>query len=274
MSALNDDLTGPGGPRVAQRLAGRRLLVIGAGQQTYGLPDPPKGIGGAICELASLEGAVVAVADIDADAAQVTVDRIARAGGIAHALRGDASDPDDATRLIEEAAGVLGGLDALALNTGIATGNRLAGTTPDDWDRTMAVNVRAHFLALRAALDILVPGSAVTITSSTAARAVTTSDLPAYITSKAALDGLARAAAKEYAARRIRVNVVMPGLIDTSLGRLASLIKPDRDTTPIPLGRQGTAWDVAEAHVFLLSHASAYITGITLPVDGGLVSIH
>lgn len=113
---------------MAQRLAGRRLLVVGAGQQTYGMPDPPIGIGSAICELASLEGA----------------------------------------------ADVLGGLDALALNTGIATGNRLADTTPEDWDRTMAVNVRAHFLALRAALDILMPGSAVTITSSTAASSAST----------------------------------------------------------------------------------------------------
>ena len=78
MSTQPDDLAGPGGPRVAQRLAGRRLLVVGAGQQTYGMPDPPMGIGSAICELASREGAVVAVADIDADAAQGTVARIPR----------------------------------------------------------------------------------------------------------------------------------------------------------------------------------------------------
>ena len=65
----------------------------------------------------------------------------------------------------------------------------------------------------------------------------------------------------------------MPGLIDTSLGRLASVVRPERDATPIPLGRQGTAWEIAEAAVFLLSDAASYVTGIVLPVDGGLVSI-
>jgi NAD(P)-dependent dehydrogenase (short-subunit alcohol dehydrogenase family) len=65
----------------------------------------------------------------------------------------------------------------------------------------------------------------------------------------------------------------MPGLIDTSLGRLASLVKPDRDSTPIPLGRQGTGWDIAAAAVFLLSDAADYITGQTLAVDGGLSEV-
>ncbi len=249
---------GPGSPRTPQRLAGRRLLVIGGGQQTYDLPEPPIGIGRAICELAALEGADVAVADIDAAAAQLTIDSITECGGAAHLVQGDASEPEAATRILCAAADCLGGLDALVLNTGIAAGNKLTGTTPADWDRVMAVNVRAHFLALQAALNILEPRSAITITSSTAARAVTTSDLPAYITSKAALEGLALAAAKEYAPRQIRVNIVMPGLIDTSLGQLASLIKPERNEIPIPLQRQGTAWDVAEAHIFLLSRRGVH----------------
>lgn len=70
--------------------------------------------------------------------------------------------------------------------------------------------------------------------------------------------------------RRIRVNIVMPGLIDTPLGRLATLVKPDRADTPIPLGRQGTAWEVANSVIFLLSDQAAYITGQTLVIDGGL----
>src|SRR5664279_4693022 len=91
--------------------------------------------------------------------------------------------------------------------------------------------------------------------------------------SKAGLSGLCAYVAKEAAPRRVRVNVVMPGLIDTSLGRLASLVKPDRDSTPIPLGRQGTGWDVAAAAAFLLSDAADYITGQTLAVDGGLSEV-
>lgn len=252
------------------KLSGRRVLVLGGGQQSYGLADPPIGIGRAICELAATEGARVAVADISQEAAQTTVDQICSKNGEARAFCGDAADPEDVRRIMTEAKEWLGGLNALVLNTGIAAGNGLKGTSVADWDRVMTVNVRSHFLALQAAVDLLEDGSAITLTSSTAALVVSTSSLPAYIASKAALDGLARAAAKELAPKKIRVNIVMPGLIDTSLGRLASLVKPDRDSTPIPLGRQGTAWEVADAHIFLLSEASSYITGITLPVDGGI----
>jgi NAD(P)-dependent dehydrogenase (short-subunit alcohol dehydrogenase family) len=255
-------------------LAGRRLLVVGGGQQDYGQNDPPIGIGRAISVLAAREGAAVSVADLDPAAASGTADRITVEGGTAVAVAGDAADAKQSARLVAEAAEALGGLDALVLNTGIAYGLRLAGTTADDWDRVFAVNVRAHFLVLQAAMPILDPGGAVTITSSTAARVVSTTDIPAYNTSKAALEGLCTYAAKELAARRVRVNVVMAGLIDTSLGRLASQVRPDREGTPIPLGRQGTAWDIAHATVFLLSDTASYITAVTLPVDGGLSHVH
>jgi NAD(P)-dependent dehydrogenase (short-subunit alcohol dehydrogenase family) len=254
-------------------LGGRRLLVIGGGQQRYGQSDPPIGIGRAISVLAAREGANVVVADIDLDAARATAEQITGEGGIAVAFAADASDPAHVAETVADAADTLGGLDALAINTGIAAGLTLAGTTAADWDRVFAVNVRAHFLALQAALPILEPGGSITLTSSTAARLVSTTDIPAYTASKVALDGLCAHAAKEYAAKRIRVNVVMAGLIDTSLGRLASLARPDRDLTPIPLGRQGTAWDIAHAAVFLLSNTASYITATTLTVDGGISGI-
>jgi NAD(P)-dependent dehydrogenase (short-subunit alcohol dehydrogenase family) len=255
-------------------LAGRRLLVVGGGQQDYGQNDPPIGIGRAISVLAAREGAAVAVADLDLGAASGTVDRITNEGNTAFALAGDAADATQSARIVAEAAEALGGLDALVLNTGIAYGLGLSGTAADDWDRVFAVNVRAHFLVLQAAMPLLEPGGAVTMTSSTAARVVSTTDVPAYTTSKAALEGLCAYAAKEFAMRRVRVNVVMPGLVDTSLGRLASQVRPDRDNTPVPLGRQGTAWDIAHATVFLLSDAASYITAVTLPVDGGLSHVH
>ena len=91
-----------------------------------------------------------------------------------------------------------------------------------------------------------------------------------YSASKAGLIGLARHTAIEGAKRGIRANVIAPGLIDTPIGRLASAGRPSRDRTPIPLGRQGTAWEVAAAVIFLLSGEAAYITGHTLVVDGGL----
>ncbi len=254
-------------------LRGRRLLVVGGGQQAYGQVDPPVGIGRAISLFAAREGASVAVADIDAVAARTTADRISSEGGTAYALVGDSANEPDVARLVAEAVEHLGGLDALSLNVGIAVGDHLAGTTSADWDTVMATNVRSPFLCCKHALPLLPPGSAIVLTSSTAARVVSTTEIPGYAASKAALAGLCAYVAKEAAPRRVRVNVVMPGLIDTSLGRLASLVKPDRDSTPIPLGRQGTGWDVAAAAAFLLSDAADYITGQTLAVDGGLLEV-
>jgi NAD(P)-dependent dehydrogenase (short-subunit alcohol dehydrogenase family) len=252
---------------VTPRLADRRILVVGAGTQPSDEPDAPVGNGRAIAVLAAREGARVACADRDRGAAEETAAWIEREGGAASVIVGDVTSEDDCVAMVEAAAA--DGLDGVVLNVGIGRGFGLAGTRAEDWDVTFAVNLRGHFLVAREALPRLEPGGAMVFISSVAGLKPG-SRLPAYDASKAGLVGLCRHVALEGARSGVRANVLAPGLIDTPLGRGASRGRPSRDRTPVPLGRQGTAWEVAAATVFLLSDDASYITGHVLPVDGGL----
>jgi NAD(P)-dependent dehydrogenase (short-subunit alcohol dehydrogenase family) len=249
----------------AGRLHGRRIVVVGAGTQPSDDPDAPVGNGRAISVLAAREGAAVVCLDRDKDAAAQTAAWIAREGGQATVAVADASQPGALDQID-------GDLDGLVLNVGIGRGVRLENTTPEDWDTTFAVNLRSHFLACREALPRMGEGSAIVFISSVAGLKPG-SRIPAYDASKAAIGGLCRHVALEGARRGIRANVVAPGLIDTPLGRWASRGRPSRDRSPIPLGRQGTAWEIAAAVVFLLSGDASYITGQILAVDGGLSTL-
>lgn len=254
------------------RMSGRRVLVVGAGQRPSEDPDAPVGNGCAISLLLAREGAAVACADIDAASLAATVAAIGAEGGRATAVEGDATDEEAVQRIVQQSADALGGLDGLVMNLGTGAGVGLAGTSARLWDRVFAINTRSHFLGCKHALPRLADGGAIVLISSLAGyRPIST--LPAYDASKAALEGLGRHAAVEGQARGIRVNIVAPGLIDTPIGRLAGQGRPGRTATPVPLGRQGTAWEVAYATLFLLSHEAAYITGQTLRVDGGLSTI-
>ena len=254
------------------RLIGRRIVVVGAGTRPSDDPDAPFGNGRAIAVLAAREGAAVACVDLDRAAGERTAALVEAEGARAVVIEADVSDAGACVRSVAESADGLGGIDGVVANIGIGLGGGLAGTSPQDWDSVFDVNVRSHFLIARAAMPLIGNGGSIVFIGSIAGLKPG-SRLPAYDASKAALFGLCRHVAVEGARRGVRANVVVPGLVDTPLGRQATAGRPSRGTTRIPLGRQATAWDVAYATLFLLGGESSYITAQSIVVDGGLTQI-
>jgi len=251
-----------------ERLRGRRVVVVGAGQRDIAEAAPPIGNGRAISLLCAREGAAVVCVDISAAAASDTVAAIARDGGTAWAEVADVRDADAIAPLVRRCRERLRGLDGLVLNVGISRGLPLAQLTPQAWDDEYAVNVRSHMLFAQAGLEAMADGGAIVLMSSLAAHRSAGGN-PAYESSKAAQLALARAIAVAGEPRGIRCNAVCPGLIDTPMGRDATRRRPNR-ALAVPFGRQGTGWEVAYACVFLLSNESSYVNAHALLVDGGL----
>jgi NAD(P)-dependent dehydrogenase (short-subunit alcohol dehydrogenase family) len=263
---------------VSPRLANKVAVVTGAGQ------SEGQGIGnGRATAIAFVrEGATVVLADRDEASARETAET---AGENTSVVAADVASEDDCRRVVEACLERHGRVDVLHHNVGIGTGDGWAENLDmDAWERIMRVNAGSAAMLAKAVVPAMRDqgGGAITHVSSIAAVCASTAGLAnpplSYKMSKAALNALTQSLAQNYAAVGIRVNTIMPGLIDTPMGVdvVAREYGLDRDryaelrNESVPLiGGMGSAWDVANAAVFLASEEARFITGVTLPVDGG-----
>lgn len=263
--------------------------MVGAGQQAMGrlenrvaiVTGASRGIGAAVAEAFAREGASVVVntiADETMDAlADEVVTRISAAGGAAIKVVADVTVPDQIEQMVTRAEAAFGDVDVLVANAAYARRTPWTEISIDQWERTMAVNVRGTYLCARAAYPGMVRkgrGSIITVTSVTVDLGMAGS--LDYVASKAAIIGLTRALAREIGGEGIRVNSVMPGAIRTeyeveietvSEAELAELMAA-RQSLP----QRGYADDLAGTFVYLASDDSAFVTGQVIAVDGGWIN--
>ena len=228
------------------------------------------GIGAAVARMGAARGWAVCLSyGQDAGGAEAVVRGIEAAGGQARAVQADAADLAATARLFAEAA-TLGPVRGVVANAGITgPASTIEALDPAALDHVLAVNVRGAFLTVAEAARRMEEGGIVVV-SSRAAGLGGAGEWVHYAASKGAVDTMVIGAAKEFAGRGIRVNAVAPGLIDTPIHAKAGLTdRVARMAGTVPLGRAGTADDVAHAVLWLLSDEAAYVTGAILPVSGG-----
>jgi NAD(P)-dependent dehydrogenase (short-subunit alcohol dehydrogenase family) len=269
---MTDDLARRPG---SGRLEGKTAIVVGAGQ-TEG---ETMGNGRAVSLLFAREGAKLLLVDRDEASLAQTREQIVAAGGDAEVHIADITSEEQCAALATAARDVLGRVDVLHNNVGVGLGDaRPTKLETEAWDRILDVNLRAMWLTCKHVLPIMMEqgsGSVVNISSLAAIGAA--ARLTAYKISKAGVNALTQTMAVAHFRDNIRVNAIAPGLMDTpmavdtaarTIGRPRAEVAAAR-AERVPLGHQGTAWDVAYAALYLASDESQFVTGIVLPVDGG-----
>lgn len=243
------------------RIDGVRALIIGGGGE---------GIGRGISRAYAAAGASVAIADLDPERSRVAAEEIVTAGGRADAISGDVRVAADVDAMVSAADNAFGGLDVLVTVVGgqvaYVPAAKLHEITDDDWDLVQELNVRyvarAASAAIRTFLDQGQGGLIISVGSITG---MTAAPLQAgYGAAKAGLLSLARTVAAEYAADRIRMNVIVAGAVATAVAG-----QDPEGADEIPLGRYGTVDDIADTAVYLASPAASYMTGQPIVLDGG-----
>lgn len=263
---------------MADRLQGKTAIVVGAGQT----PGETIGNGRAMSILFAREGAEVMCVDRVAERAEETAAMILAEGGKATAFTANVTSAADCDALIQTGKARLGRIDILVNNVGIGGGDGPAHRVEEAaFDRILSVNLKGMWLTIKAAIPVMREQGGGAIVNISSLAGIAGGNQVAYEVSKAAVNRLTTSVAQSNAAKGVRCNAIMPGLMDTPMavagiaqasGQEQEAVRAARNAR-VPLGgKMGNAWDTAYAALFLASDEAGFITGAILPVDGGMGS--
>jgi NAD(P)-dependent dehydrogenase (short-subunit alcohol dehydrogenase family) len=251
------------------KLAGKVALVTGAGS----------GIGQAIALLFAAEGARVGVADFSEAGGNATVAQIRAAGGDAEFFRVDVSRSAEVKATVDGVLQRWGQLDILCNNAGIGVAATVVETAEEDWDRTLAVDLKGVFLGCKYAIPPMIAhGGGVIVNTASVAGQVGVLNRAAYCAAKAGVVGLTKSVAVDYVGQNIRINAICPGTVDSPWIQKILSAQPDpvaerqRMVERQPMGRMGEPAEIARAALYLACDDSAFVTGTALVIDGGLTA--
>ncbi len=251
------------------RLQNKVAIVTGAGTR-----GPAVGTGQTIATLFAREGAKIVIADLNLENAEETRQTIVAAGGVAIVVQVDVAKETDCQALVAAAMGTYGRLDLLCNNVGVSGNGKVTEVEEAYWDQVMAINLKSMMLMSKHAIPQMSAGGAiVNIASVDGIRPGLWNNAP-YAVSKSGVIALTHNLALHHGRAGVRVNCIAPGMIYSSMvaGRAEGEMR-DLRRKAAPLGTEGDAWDIAHAALFLASDEARWITGVVLPVDGGLMAM-
>ena len=251
------------------RLEGKVAIVTGAGSRGDVI-----GNGQAAAILFAQEGAEVLLVDADNERVSRTLDAIRSRGGSASAFIGDVTDAASCEAMVAAAVERYGRLDILHNNVGIGGAGDVVEADPDEWDRVMEVNVKSMMLAGKYAVPRMAETGGGAIVNISSISAIRPRGMTAYTVSKGGVMALTWGMAIDHAKDGVRVNCILPGPVYSSMVA-PNMTAARRETrrSSSPLGTEGTPWDVAWAAVYLASDEAKWVTGVCMPVDGGVTLV-